>query len=106
MLLCVQCNDNPTGQEVQVASSDLGRICLGSDDHEPPMFPAACASLRRAIEQAAARLVILDPFFAFLGPDIGSLNDLMVRRALAPLARVAAATQAAFLLIRHLSKVR
>src|SRR5439155_23741582 len=39
-----------------------------------------------------------------LGPDTGSLNDLMIRRALGPLARVAEATQAAFVLIRHLAK--
>ena len=32
---------------------------------------------------------IFDPFFAFLGPDIGSLDDLMLRHVLAPLARVA-----------------
>jgi hypothetical protein len=51
-----------------------------------------------------ARLVLVDPFFAFLGPDTGSLNDLMIRRALQALARAAEATQTAFLLTRHLGK--
>jgi hypothetical protein len=49
--------------------------------------------LAELIQETHARLVIFDPFFAFLGPDAGSLNDLMIRRALEP-----------FLLVRHLGK--
>jgi hypothetical protein len=71
---------------------------------DPPVFPAACPRLHKMIEQTRARLVLLDPFFAFLGRDTGSLNDLMIRRALAPLARVADATGAGFVLNRHLGK--
>jgi hypothetical protein len=71
---------------------------------EPPVFPEACSRLQEMIAHAHARLVLFDPFFAYLGPDTGSLNDLMIRRALGPLARVAEATQAAFVLIRHLAK--
>jgi hypothetical protein len=70
----------------------------------PQRFPAACADLEKKITATRSRLVLFDPFFAFLGPDTGSLNDLMIRRALAPLARVAGATGAAFHLVRHLGK--
>src|SRR5262245_37640158 len=36
---------------------------------EPPVFPAACGELERTIHATGARLVLFDPFFAFLGPD-------------------------------------
>jgi hypothetical protein len=85
------------------AGADLNRVHCWDDD-EPPTFPAACGELERMIRATQARLVLFDPFFAFLGRDTGSLNDLMIRRALAPLARIAEATAAAFLLIRHLGK--
>jgi len=87
------------------AGADFAHAHLWDSNRlEPPVFPAACTHLQRTIDATRSRLVLFDPFFAFLGPDIGSLNDLMIRRALAPLARVAAATGAAFLLIRHLGK--
>jgi hypothetical protein len=70
-----------------------------------PVFPEACRQLQQVLERTHARLVVIDPFFAFLGQEIGSLNDFMIRRALQPLARLAELTQAAIVLIRHLSKV-
>jgi hypothetical protein len=70
-----------------------------------PVFPEACRQLQQVLERTQARLVVIDPFFAFLGQETGSLNDFMIRRALQPLARVAELTQAAIVLIRHLSKV-
>jgi hypothetical protein len=90
---------------LRAAGADLEKIYDGGSTFaEPPVFPQACGPLHRLIEATGARLVLLDPFFAFLGPDTGSLNDLMLRRALAPLARVAGTTGAAILLSRHLGK--
>jgi hypothetical protein len=90
---------------LRAAGADLHHIHAWQNaSGEPPVFPEACSQLQEVIEDARARLVLFDPFFAYLGPDIGSLNDLMIRRALGPLARVAEATQAAFVLIRHLAK--
>jgi RecA-family ATPase len=90
---------------LRTAGADLERVYTWTGDASGPLvFPAACARLQELIEQTKVRLVVIDPFFAFLGPDIGSLNDLMIRRALKPLAELAAATAAAFILIRHLSK--
>jgi hypothetical protein len=85
--------------------ADLARVYVWSEDGSgPPVFPAWCARLKEMIEQSKARLVVLDPFFAFLGVEIASLNDLMIRRALKPMAELAAATGTAFMLIRHLGK--
>src|SRR5438876_3610978 len=84
------------------AGADLQRVhfwdeaLLGA-----PVFPEACPRLQQVLERTQARLVVIDPFFAFLGQEIGSLNDFMIRRALQPLARVAELTQAAIVLIRH-----
>jgi hypothetical protein len=89
---------------LHAAGADFDRVYTWNETAEPPVFPAACAALQELIEQTQARLVLLDPFFAFLGEDIGSLNEMMIRRALAPLARVAVATGAAVVLIRHLNK--
>lgn len=49
------------------------------------------------------KLVIIDPLMAFLG-GTDSLKDQAVRELLSPLARIAEETNAAFLLVRHLTK--
>jgi RecA-family ATPase len=87
------------------AGANLQRVYTWDAAAGPPVLPQACPQLEKIIQQTQARLVLFDPFFAFLGHDISSLNDLMIRRALAPLAQVAAATQAAFMLNRHLGKL-
>jgi hypothetical protein len=87
------------------AGADLCRVYFWSATiSEPPVFPDACPRLQELITRTQSRLVLLDPFFAFLGRDISCLNDRMIRRALQPLARVAEATQAALWLNRHLTK--
>ena len=68
------------------------------------MFPEDCDLLRSAIEEAGARLVIVDPLLAFLGVGAYGMNDHSVRRALSPLAQIAQDTGAAILLVRHLTK--
>ena len=87
-----------------LAAGGDGKKVFPWDEDKPPVFPEDCLRLADFIRQTQARLVIFDPFFAFLGADVSSLNDLAIRRALDPLAGVAEATQAAILLLRHLSK--
>jgi hypothetical protein len=92
---------------LRAAGADFSRVYTWDRQQDwPPTFPESCPELQKTIEETRARLVVLDPFFAFLGEEVGSLNDLMIRRALDPLMQVAAATQAAIWLVRHLSKVR
>ncbi len=86
------------------AGADLNRVHALDTRATPLFFPESCSLLQEYIEQTRARLVILDPFFAFLGAEISSLNEMMTRRALDPLMRVAETTQAALLLVRHLRK--
>jgi RecA-family ATPase len=87
------------------AGADLERVHFWDEATDGlPEFPEACPRLLTALEQTQARLVVLDPFFAFLGQEIASLNDRMIRPALQPLARVAEMTHAGVLLNRHLSK--
>jgi len=60
--------------------------------------------IRRGIERVGAELVIVDPLMAFLSRDVNSHRDQDVRRALAPLAKLAEETGAAVLVVRHLNK--
>lgn len=60
--------------------------------------------LRRGIERVSAALVIVDPLMAFLSGDVNSHRDQDVRRALAPLARLAEGTGVAVVVVRHLNK--
>jgi hypothetical protein len=91
------------------ARADLSRVRLwqGHRRHglcRPPVFPQDCESLRETIENNQARLIVIDPFLAFLSTTACSVNDQMVRQALTPLAQVAEATRSAMVLIRHLTK--
>src|SRR5262249_45479661 len=50
------------------------------------------------------RLTIIDPISAFLDPRVNFNSDPAIRRALSPLAALAAHEQCAILLVRHLNK--
>jgi hypothetical protein len=60
--------------------------------------------LQATIQESNARLVVMDPFLAYLSAQAFSVSDQMVRQALTPLAQIAEATHAAFVLNRHLTK--
>lgn len=69
-----------------------------------PSFPSCTEDLEREITANGAGLVVIDPLSAFYDPDIQTNNDASVRRALAPLANVAARTGATIVIVRHLTK--
>jgi len=60
--------------------------------------------IEAAIERVGAVLVVIDPLMAFLPGEVNSHRDQDVRRALAPLARLAERTGTAVVVIRHLNK--
>jgi hypothetical protein len=60
--------------------------------------------IEAAIERVGAVLVVIDPLMAFLPGEVNSHRDQDVRRALAPLARLAERTGAAIVVVRHLNK--
>ncbi len=61
-------------------------------------------AIKQAIEQVDAKLLIVDPLSAFLPAKVNSYIDPDVRRALAPLAKLADELSVAVLAVRHLSK--
>ena len=69
-----------------------------------PGLPDDLPPICEGIEETEARLVILDPLTAYLGGAVNSYKDHDVRRALAPLAKVAEQTGAAVVVVRHLTK--
>jgi hypothetical protein len=71
----------------------------------PLLLPSGLNRLAWAVQHVRARLVVIDPFLAFLDPGIASGNDQSVRRALLPLARLAQRYRCAILMIRHLTKM-
>jgi hypothetical protein len=67
-------------------------------------FPRDCELLRETIIETQARLVVIDPFTAFLDDAVSCLNEQMARRALEPVVQLAKETGAVIQLVRHLTK--
>ena len=90
------------------AGADLGRVSFASAWRDglagSLAFPADVSGLADAIRETSARLVIIDPLSAHLEGHVNSWRDQDVRRALAPLARLAEETVCAVVLIAHLNK--
>jgi hypothetical protein len=95
---------------VVVAGAALDRIgqfdVVDADGARYPDIPEDVGELGAAVGEHKARLVIVDPLNAFLSGSIDSWKDHGIRRALAPLARVAEEHDCAVLVIVHLNKQR
>jgi hypothetical protein len=68
------------------------------------VLPADAGRLEAAAGSIRARLIVIDPLVAYLGDGVKTNDDHRVRRALEPLAAMAARTDAAVVAIRHLNK--
>jgi hypothetical protein len=88
------------------AGADLSRIVAltAIGDDRLPELPEDVKAIEEAIEGAKAVLCVVDPLMAYLSGDVNAHRDQHVRRALAPLARMAERTRAAVLVVRHLNK--
>jgi AAA domain len=84
----------------------LATIPTGTGDDERLLtIPEDISIIESKIAQMGdAKMVVIDPLMAFLSPTCNAHKDQDVRRALAPLARMAERTGAAVLLVRHLNK--
>jgi hypothetical protein len=93
-----------------VAGADLARIgqfdVVDADGARYPDIPEDVSELAAAVGEHRAKLVIVDPLNAFLSGSIDSWKDHGIRRALAPLARLAEEHDCAVLVIVHLNKQR
>jgi hypothetical protein len=74
----------------------------GSPERLPTL--ADVEAIRSAIVAVTAKLVVIDPFMAYLPGRVDSAKDQDVRSVLARLAHLADETGAALVLIRHLNK--
>jgi AAA domain len=91
------------------AGADLSRIHFivlkeGDDDTLMPGIPTDIPAIEMIITRHGVKLLIIDPLSAFLDTAVDSHADSKVRRALAPLAKMAERTGCAVILIRHLVK--
>ena len=94
---------------LEAAGADLSRIValtaiVDGDGERMPALPIDLGAIEAAIRDVDAVLVIIDPLMAFLDATVNSWRDQDVRRALAPLARLAERTGCAIVLLRHLNK--
>jgi hypothetical protein len=70
----------------------------------PLCFPYHLDWLARVVGDLLPDLVVIDPMMAFLPPEVSANNDQSIRMALTPLAVLAARSNTAILLVRHLNK--
>ena len=94
---------------LEAAGADLDRVgvleAVRTDSGERlPELPLDLTRVEEAIVEYEAALVIIDPLMAFLSGTVNAHRDQDVRRALAPMAKMAERTGAAVLVIRHLNK--
>ncbi len=112
-VLIVSCEDGAGDTIVprlMAAGASLERIRIVSvvsdakGEERLPSIPADLALLEKAIDKHDARLVIIDPLVAYLPDNVNTHKDQSVRRALAPLARLAERSGVAIVVVRHLRK--
>jgi AAA domain len=95
---------------LDAAGADTSKIVAlatakGKDGHERLIsIPEDIPLIERAARRVKAKLVVVDPLMAFLSSNANSHRDQDVRRALAPLAKMAERLGAAVVVIRHLNK--
>jgi hypothetical protein len=95
---------------LEAVEADLGLIALVEMSRdgcaEGIALPDDIHHLERLVAERKATLVVIDPLMAHLPEKVNSWRDQSVRRALAPLARVAGQHNCAVVVIGHLNKDR
>jgi hypothetical protein len=72
--------------------------------HAPLLLPRDLPRFKEMLGHCQARLVVLDPFLAFLDSTVQSFSEQSLRRLLTPLQALAEEFHCAILLVRHLNK--
>ena len=88
------------------AGADLTRIHIPADDRGEafPTLPDDLAALTETVRALQVKLLVLDPLGAFLSERVDSWKDQRVRRAMAPVARLARQGDIALVGIMHLNR--
>jgi hypothetical protein len=104
------------GPRLDAAGGDAKRVVViesiidtndgGEIVERPPSLPDDIVRLERTVSREGAALVVVDVLNAFLAARVDSYRDQDIRRALMPLANMAARTGAAVVALRHLTKGR
>lgn len=93
---------------LEAAGAKLEKILyldgLGEGGEIPVSIPENLPEVASAMARVNARLLIVDPIMAFFSGRVDSHKDQDVRRAMAPLKKLAGRTGAAIVCIRHLNK--
>ena len=85
--------------------ADLDRVFVLEGPGEDTLrIPSQLNVLEAALIRSDARLAVVDPLLAFFDAYVSAANDQSVRRALGPLAKLAARHDCAVWLVRHLNK--
>jgi hypothetical protein len=109
-VLLVQAEDDAASKvrpALHAAGADLDRVLVlasGARDRTPFTIPDGLEAVDQIARQNHVKLVVIDPLLAFLGAN--ACSDQKVRKALAPLARLAERRELAVVLVRHLTKGR
>lgn len=86
-------------QRLVAAGADLTRIAVMNGE---VVFPGNLSEIQAAVVGLPAKLLVLDPFMAYLGVD--GNKEQRVRKAMGPLKRLAEETNIAVVLVRHMTK--
>lgn len=93
---------------LEAAGADLDRVLfvevMRDGLTEGVSLPDDVEGMSKRLREAGVRVFIVDPLMAHLGGGVDSWKDQSVRRALAPLARMAEDLEAAVLSIVHFTK--
>jgi hypothetical protein len=81
-------------------------IKTNAGDEDGVAIPDDLPALQDMVEANSVRLLVIDPLVAHLPSQIDSHRDQAVRRALAPLYRLAAETRCAVVAVLHLNKAQ
>ncbi len=90
------------GADVTRVDAFCGVMCDGTP--HLPSLPGDVRVLHQVAKEKAARLIVIDPLFAYLHGSIKSNSDQDVRGVLHLVAKMAEDTGAAVAIIRHLNK--
>lgn len=92
------------GPRLDAAGADSDRVYSIRVSGQSVSFPEHADLLEQLLSERDYRLVILDPFVAYLSPKLKVIGEQDVRQALSRLADIAERHRVAILLIRHLRK--
>jgi len=94
---------------LKAIGADLDRIALleGVAGPEGTSLPTLndIEVIEVAARKVSAKLLVIDPLMAYLGPEINPHRDRDVRQVLEPLGKLAERLELAVLIIRHLNKL-